>query len=43
MMMLVMCYSFASALGLYWSVSQALAIFGMWYARRGAKSAAPAK
>ena len=42
-MMLVMCYSFASALGLYWSVSQALAIFGMWYARRGAKSAAPAK
>ncbi|MBQ7666767.1 MAG: membrane protein insertase YidC [Kiritimatiellae bacterium] len=41
-MMLVMCYSFASALGLYWSVSQALAIFGMWYARRGtgAKTAA---
>lgn len=36
-MMLVMCYSFASALGLYWSVSQALAIFGLWYARRGAK------
>ena len=42
-MMLVMCYSFASALGLYWSVSQALAIFGLWYARRGAKPAQAAK
>lgn len=35
-MMLVMCYNFASALGLYWSVSQALAIAGMLWARRGA-------
>ena len=42
-MMLVMCYSFASALGLYWSVSQALAIVGMLYARRGAKPAGTAK
>ena len=29
-MMLLMCYRFPSALGLYWAVSQALAIFGLW-------------
>ena len=41
-MMLVMCYQFASALGLYWTVSQALAIFTMWRARRkGGAGAAP--
>ena len=40
-MMLVMFYSMASALCLYWSVSQALAIFGLWWARRaGAKQRA---
>ncbi len=36
-MMLVMCYNFASALGLYWSVSQALAIAGIAFARRTGK------
>ncbi|MBR1608451.1 MAG: YidC/Oxa1 family insertase periplasmic-domain containing protein, partial [Kiritimatiellae bacterium] len=41
-MMLVMCYNFASALGLYWSVSQALAIIGMAWARRRGKGAAGA-
>ena len=33
-MMLVMFYSMPAALCLYWSVSQALAIFGLWWARR---------
>ena len=36
-MMLVMCYNFASALGLYWSVSQALAIAGIAFAKRSGK------
>ena len=39
-MMLVMFYSMPAALCLYWSVSQALAILGLWWARRsGAKPA----
>ena len=39
-MMLVMFYPFPAALCLYWSVSQALAILGLWWARRsGAKPA----
>jgi len=42
-MMLVMCYQFASALGLYWTVSQALAIFTMWRARRKTSGAGAAK
>lgn len=33
-MMLFICYNFASALGLYWVVSQALAIVGLWRAKR---------
>lgn len=33
-MMLFICYNFASALGLYWVVSQALAIIGLWRAKR---------
>lgn len=36
-MMLLMCYNFPSALGLYWTVSQGLAIFGMYLAKRGKK------
>lgn len=40
-MMLFMFYSMPAALCLYWSVSQALAIFGLWWARRsGAKAPA---
>ena len=40
-MMLVMFYPFPAALCLYWSVSQALAILGLWWARRnGAKAPA---
>ena len=42
-MMLVMCYQFASALGLYWTVSQALAIFTMWRARRKGGAGAASK
>ncbi|MBQ9726655.1 MAG: YidC/Oxa1 family insertase periplasmic-domain containing protein [Kiritimatiellae bacterium] len=38
-MMLVMCYPFASALGLYWVVSQAIAIAGLWRARRKGRPA----
>ena len=38
-MMLVMCYPFASALGLYWVVSQAIAIAGIWRARRKGRPA----
>ena len=39
-MMLFMFYSMPAALCLYWSVSQALAILGLWWARRsGAKPA----
>lgn len=38
-MMLVMCYPFASALGLYWVVSQAIAIAAIWRARRRGKPA----
>ena len=34
-MMLFMFYSMPAALCLYWSVSQALAILGLWWARRG--------
>lgn len=36
-MMLLMCYSFPSALGLYWTVSQGLGILGMAWARRRGK------
>ncbi|MGN0845575.1 MAG: membrane protein insertase YidC [Kiritimatiellia bacterium] len=36
-MMLLMCYNFPSALGLYWTVSQGLAIFGMYLAKRTKK------
>ena len=38
-MMLVMCYPFASALGLYWVVSQAIAIAAIWRARRKGRPA----
>ena len=38
-MMLVMCYPFASALGLYWVVSQAIAIAAIWRARKKGKPA----
>ena len=42
-MMLVMFYSFPSALSLYWTVSQVLSIVQMWMIRRAsAKNAAPA-
>lgn len=36
-MMLLMCYNFPSALGLYWTVSQGLAILGMYLAKRNKK------
>lgn len=38
-MMLFMFYSMPAALCLYWSVSQALAILGLWWARRGGAKA----
>ncbi len=38
-MMLVMCYPFPSALGLYWVVSQAIAIAAIWRGRRKGKPA----
>ena len=38
-LMLVMCYPFPSALGLYWVVSQAIAIAAIWRARRKGKPA----
>jgi YidC/Oxa1 family membrane protein insertase len=38
-MMLVICYPFASALGLYWVVSQAIAIAALWRARRKGRPA----
>ena len=40
LMMLVMFYSFASALSLYWTLSQVISILQMWLMRR--KSAAAA-
>ena len=39
-MMLVMFYNFASALSLYWTVSQALSILQMWHIKRTAAKAA---
>ena len=41
-MMLLLCYNFASALSLYWMVSQILAIFGLLWARRKRRLAAEA-
>ncbi len=41
-MMLLICYNFASALSLYWTVSQALAIFGLLWSRRKRRLAAAA-
>lgn len=39
LMMLVMFYNFASALSLYWTVSQALSILQMWMIRRSSPAA----
>ena len=41
-MMLVMFYSFPSALSLYWTVSQVLSIVQMWMIRRASAKANPA-
>ena len=41
LMMLYFFYGYASALSLYWAVSQALAIAGLWWARREGAKAAP--
>ena len=41
-MMLVMFYSFPSALSLYWTLSQVLSIVQMWYIRKRYTPPAPA-
>ena len=42
LMMLVMFYSFASALSLYWTLSQVISIFQMWLMRRKSAAASSA-